>query len=204
MATTEHQWPTPMITPDQITLGILAGGRATRLGGADKAWLQRDGIDQATRWRDRFAGEVGPMLISANRQLERCALAGLEPVPDRLAGNPGPLAGLDALADACRTPWLLTIPVDLVEIEPHLLAGLIGAANADGACARDDDGLQPLIALWRVAALRAAVAAALAAGELAVQALHRRLDFAQVHFPGLRFGNLNTPADLSAAGFPLE
>jgi len=37
-----------MITPDQITLGILAGGRATRLGGADKAWLRRGGMDQAT------------------------------------------------------------------------------------------------------------------------------------------------------------
>ena len=193
-----------MITPEQITLGILAGGRATRLGGAEKAWLQRGGIDQATRWRDRFSGEVGAMLISANRQLERYTVAGLEPVPDRLAGNPGPLAGLDALADACRTPWLLTIPVDLVEIGPHLLADLIHAANADGACARDDDGLQPLIALWRVVALRAGVDAALAAGELAVQALHRRLEIAQVYFPGLRFGNLNTPADLSAAGFALE
>ena len=192
-----------MIAPDQITLGILAGGLATRLGGADKAWLQRDGVDQATRWRDRFAGEVGAMLISANRQLQRCALAGLDPVPDRLPGNLGPLAGLDALADACRTPWLLTIPVDVVEVGPHLLAGLIDAANAGGACACacDDDGLQPLIALWRVEALRAAVAAALAADELAVQALQRRLDIVQVHFPGLRFGNLNTPADLSAAGF---
>ena len=193
-----------MITPEQITLGILAGGRATRLRGVDKAWLQRGGIDQATRWRDRFAGEVGAMLISANRHLERCALAGLEPVPDRIAGNLGPLAGLDALAHACGTPWLLTIPVDLVETGPHLLAGLIGAANADGACARDDDGLQPLIALWRVAALRAAVAAALAAEEFAVQALHRRLDIAQVHFQGVRFGNLNMPADLSAAGFAPE
>ena len=193
-----------MIAPHQITLGILAGGSATRLGGADKAWLQRDGIGQATRWRDRFVGEVGAMLISANRQLERYGVAGLVPVPDRIAGNLGPLAGLDALADACRTPWLLTIPVDLVEIEPHLLAGLIEAAHVDGACARDDDGLQPLIALWRVDALRAAVAATLAADELAVQALHRRLDIAQLHFRGMRFGNLNTPADLSAAGFALE
>ena len=190
-----------MIAPDQITLGILAGGNATRLGGVDKAWLQRGGIDLASRWRDRFTGEVGAMLISANRQLERCAVAGLVPVPDRLAGNLGPLAGLDALADACRTPWLLTIPVDLVEIEPHLLAGLIESAHVDGACARDDDGLQPLIALWRVDALRDAVAAALAAGELAVQDLHHRLDIAQVHFRGVRFGNLNTPADLSAAGY---
>ena len=29
---------------DAITLGILAGGRASRLGGRDKAWLQRNGV----------------------------------------------------------------------------------------------------------------------------------------------------------------
>lgn len=193
-----------MITPDQITLGILAGGRGTRLGGVDKAWLQRGGIDQATRWRQRFEGEVSAMLISVNRQMDRCIMTGLQPVPDRLAGDLGPIAGLDALADACRTPWLLTVPVDLVEIDRRVLAGLAGAKGADGACARDDDGLQPLVALWRVAALQEAVAAALAAADLAVQALHRRLDICQVRFEGLRFGNLNTPADLIAAGFKRE
>ena len=31
------------------TLGILAGGRATRLGGTDKAWLRRDGVPQVVR-----------------------------------------------------------------------------------------------------------------------------------------------------------
>lgn len=192
-----------MIPSDQITLGILAGGRATRLGGAGKAWLQRGGIDQATRWRERFAGETGALLISANRELARCARSGYKPVPDRRVGDFGPLAGLDALADACRTPWLLTIPVDLVEIDQRLLARLSEAARADGACARDDEGLQPLIALWRVAPLRAAVADAMAAGELAVQALHRRLDIAEVPFQGMRFGNLNSPADLATAGFTL-
>ena len=194
-----------MIKPDQITLGILAGGRATRLGGADKAWLQRAGIAQAPRWRVRFARDVGTMLISTNRDFARCAQSGFEPIPDRRVGDLGPLAGLDALANACRTPWLLTIPVDLVEIDQHLLARLGSeAANADGACARDGDGLQPLVALWRVAPLRVAVAAAIAAGELAVQALHRRLDIAQVSFAGMRFGNLNSPADLAAAGFTRE
>ena len=32
-----------------ITVGILGGGRATRLGGADKAWLIRDGQPQVLR-----------------------------------------------------------------------------------------------------------------------------------------------------------
>ena len=33
-----------MRVPGGVTLGLIAGGRATRLGGIDKAWLLRDGV----------------------------------------------------------------------------------------------------------------------------------------------------------------
>lgn len=189
-------------TCSTITLGILAGGRATRLGGLDKAWLRRDGVPQVLRWRDRFAGEVAATLVSANRDLPRYHAAGLEAVADASEADIGPLAGLAALAQVCRTPWLLTIPVDLVAVDAGLLEALAGACTTtDGACARDDDGLQPLVALWRVAALEPAVRAAIDSGDVAVQALQRRLGMAAVRFQGVRLGNLNTPQDLTAAGF---
>src|SRR5690606_32957426 len=96
------------------TLGILAGGRALRLGGRDKAWLERDGTPQVLRWRNRFQGQVDEMLVSANQAHERYREYGIEVVSDAVPGA-GPLAGLDALARACSTPWLLTLPVDLVD-----------------------------------------------------------------------------------------
>lgn len=183
-----------------ITLGILAGGRATRLGGLDKAWLQRDSVSQVLRWRDRFASEVSTTLVSANRDLPRYAATGLSAVADGIEGDIGPLAGLAALVAACRTPWLLTIPVDLVVVDEGLLPALVTACSADGACACDDDGAQPLVALWRVAALGPAVRTAIDSGDVAVHALQNRLDLASVRFQGVRFGNLNTPDDLAAAG----
>ena len=187
------------IAREDITLGILAGGRATRLGGRDKAWLERDGIAQVVRLARRFGAETGALLVSANRELPRYALAGINAVPDRIQ-DAGPLGGLDALAAACDTPWLLTVPVDLVDTNDCLLRSLVSAAAATGARAQDESGLQPLVALWRVDALRDAAAAALRDGSLAVQALQLRLDMALVHFAGVRFGNLNTPDDLRAAG----
>jgi len=188
------------VTPSAITLGILAGGRATRLGGLDKAWLERGGVAQVVRWQRRFASEAGTVLVSANRDPDRYLQAGLLPVADRCAPARGPLAGLDALADACATPWLLTIPVDLVGVNECLLPTLAAGAAAHGAYAVDEDGPQPLVALWRTVALREAVARALEADELSVQALQARLDMAPVRLAGVRFGNLNTPADLAAAG----
>ena len=181
-----------------MTLGLLAGGAGSRLGGVDKAWLRRDGVAQVLRLAQRLSGETASTLVSVNRDLGRYAEAGLAAVPDRHP-DIGPIAGLDALAAACATPWLLTLPVDLFDVNDCLLRSL-AAAGGEGAFAIDDDGAQPLVALWRVGSLRDAVDDALAANEVAVHALQARIGMVGVRFAGFRFGNLNTPEDLVAAG----
>lgn len=188
-----------MPAPGDTTLGILAGGRASRLGGRDKAWLQRGGVPQVLRIARRFAGECGGVLVSANRDLPRFATHGLGAVADRVAGI-GPLGGLDALASHCATPWMFTVPVDIVDANDCLLRTL-AQAGGDGAFAEDDDGLQPLVALYRTASLREAVAAAIATGDHSVQAMQARMGLARVRFAGFRYGNLNTPDDLRLAGY---
>ena len=192
-----------MFAADALTLGLLAGGLGSRLGGVDKAWLQRDGIPQVLRFAHRFPGETGPVLVSANRDLQRYAEAGLQAVPDRLPAGSGPLAGIEALADACTTPWLLTLPVDLFDVNDCLVRTLASGASDAGAVAEDGDGLQPLVALYRAAPLRSALTGAIAAGELAPRRLQERLQLPCVRFAGVRFGNLNTPQDLAAARIAL-
>ena len=194
---------TRTIAPDDIALGLIAGGRATRLGGVDKAWLTRGGVPQVLRWMRRFPGEHGPVRVSANRDFERYAAHGLTVVGDRHP-DLGPISGLDALAQACATPWLLTLPVDLVGVNDCLVRTLVSKRDIDGAFARDDDGVQPLVALWRIEALRAACDTAIANGETAIYRLQATLRMAEVAFTGFRFGNLNTPDDLRAAGIDPE
>lgn len=184
---------------DMVTLGILAGGRATRLGGRDKAWLERDGLPQVLRIARRFP-EVARVLVSANADAAAYARHGLETVADNVI-DAGPVGGLEALAHACDGDWLLTLPVDLVGFNECLLATLRAEAGRDGAWAEDEDGRQPLVALWRVPALREQASAALAAGDFPVQRLQARLDMARVRFAGVRFGNINSFDDLRAAGF---
>jgi molybdopterin-guanine dinucleotide biosynthesis protein A len=187
-----------VIAAHDITLGLLAGGAGSRLCGVDKAWLRRGGVPQVLRLAKRLSDETSSTLLSANRDPARYAEAGLIASPDRRTGI-GPIAGLDALVNACTTPWLLTVPVDLVDVNDCLLRSL-AAAGGDGAFAIDDDGAQPLVALWRVEALRDALSQALAENEIAVHALQARMGMAGVRFAGFRFGNLNTPGDLAAAG----
>jgi molybdopterin-guanine dinucleotide biosynthesis protein A len=181
-----------------VSLGILAGGRATRLGGIDKAWLQRDGKAQVLRIAQRFDGRVSSVLVSANQQLPRYAALGFTAIADRHA-DIGPMGGLDALLSICRTPWLLTLPVDLVDVNDCLLPTLGAHAGDFGTFAVDDDGPQPLVALWRVDGLQPAVVEAISAGDCSMHALQARLRMTGVRCAGVRFGNLNTPSDLAVA-----
>ena len=180
-----------------MTLGILAGGRATRLGGIDKAWLHRDGIHQVIRLCDILAPQFSTTLVSANRNLSRYVDHNLQTVTDRTS-DAGPISGIDALVGACRTRWLLTIPVDVLSVPVDLLERL--ATTGQGAFAADDDGQQPLVALWPVAETKDAVASALASNTYAVYALQARLHMPEIRFQAFRFGNLNTSNDLDAAG----
>ena len=191
------------ISSSAITLGLIAGGKASRLGGIDKAWLERGGVPQVLRWQRRFSPEVGVTLVSANRDLDRYAAHDLITIPDRQPDT-GPLGGLDALAAVCMTPWLFTLPVDLVGTNDCLLRTLANLRDEDGAFAVDDDGTQPLVALWRRDALRAGCAAVLTTGEHGVQSLQSRLRMRRVVFSGFRFGNLNTPDDLHNAGIAMD
>jgi molybdopterin-guanine dinucleotide biosynthesis protein A len=187
-------------TRADLSLGLFAGGRASRLGGLDKAWLRRDGEAQVLRLLRAYRGQVAQVLVSANRDLQRYRPLDVHALAD-VRPDLGPLGGLDALAAACTTPWLFTLPVDAVTLDERLLPALIAAQDGQGAYAVDDDGEQPLFALWPVAALRAALAQALAQRRLAVRELQAALGMTALRLDGLRFGNLNRPEDLLAHGF---
>ena len=193
------------IAREALTLGVLAGGQGTRLGGCAKAWIVRDGMTQVERLVRRFDRDVAHVLVSANRDAVRFESLGLTVVADRVPDQ-GPLGGLEALAAACTTPWLLTVPVDLVFVNDCLVSTL-SSAGKTGASVEDEDGPQPLVALWNVAALRTALPAEAVvipakAGihDLSVQGLQARLHMPRIRLPGVRFGNLNTFDDLAHAG----
>ena len=69
-----------MITPQDITGLVLAGGQGTRMGGADKGLQLLDGTPLALHALRRLAPQVGTMLVSANRNHAAYAAFGA-PVP---------------------------------------------------------------------------------------------------------------------------
>lgn len=182
-----------------VTRGILAGGQATRLGGADKALLQFRGNSLLERTLAAFGTGHGQVLVSYNGNSAAMDGPGLRVLPDLRAGHPGPLAGIEALLAESDSEYLLVLPVDLRDIPPGMSEALLQTIQqrspGQGLVVRDGDGLQPLVALWPVSTARIAVKAALDAGELSVQRLQRSLEFSIHDLSPWRLGNLNSPED---------
>ncbi len=190
-----------MIGRDQITLGILAGGQARRLGGVDKAFAEYRGQSLLARTLGAMGEGYSEILLSHPGNEPRLARMPLRVVPDRRTDFPGPLAGIEALLYATCSPWLLTLPVDVRDIPLDLCQALCEAAAGSGVVIQDAQGLQPIIGLWQVAAVRPVVTAALNSSQLAAHRLVSALGLKVHDISPLRLGNLNTPADFEPADF---
>lgn len=191
-----------MIPRTAITLGILAGGRGERLGGRDKAWVRHYGKPLLQHTLSAFPGAFAERLVSTRAADPRFERMQLRPVFDLRPDFAGPLAGLEALAAACTSAWLLTVPVDLFRLPDGLAEAMRGAVSRDGVVVRDASGLQPLLGLWRTQALRKALQALLDANESAAHRLGSQLDLARLDVAPRLFANLNTPEDLQDPSGP--
>lgn len=193
-----------MVAPG-LTIAILAGGAASRLGGRDKGLAPFEGRALIDHVLDAAAAmHAAPVerLIVANRNLDDYARRA-RTITDLVPGHRGPLAGVAAALAACRTPWLLTLPVDCPDPPADLHARLAQAAARDAAgalVAHDGERRQPLFALYRADLARAAALAAEAGTGVArwQDAIGARdVDFADRR---RQFMNLNTPEDFIAHG----
>src|SRR4051812_13711902 len=100
-----------MATPF-LTVAILAGGAASRLGGRDKGLEPIDGIPLVARARaygeHAIVGDIDFVII-ANRHLDEYARYG-RVCSDAIEGFRGPLAGVAAALEAAAAERVLTLP----------------------------------------------------------------------------------------------
>ena len=185
-----------MIPPGAVTLGILAGGRGERFGGRDKAWIEHGGRPLLAHATERLSGGFAARLVSARDADPRHGELGLVPIFDRRPAFAGPLAGLEALAHACPTPWLLTLPVDLAGMPEDLPARLWSLRGEHGAGTRDAGGPQPLLTLWHAPTLARAATAALEAGQGAAWRLVETLRLPALDLSPRVLSNFNTSESL--------
>jgi molybdopterin-guanine dinucleotide biosynthesis protein A len=184
---------------------ILAGGRSCRMGGGDKCLMPLMGKPMLAHVLERMRPQCGDILINSNSEPELFSHFAMPVMADVTEGFQGPLAGLltglrwarmrgaDHLVSvACDTPFL---PVDLVS----RLSAALDIQDTQIAIAADQKHSHPVIGLWPTA-LANRLEADLLAGTRAMHRWLSHLPVAEVHFAAHHFQNINTPADLRAAG----
>lgn len=189
---------------------ILAGGRATRMGGGDKGLRRLGGKPLISHVIARLGPQCGRLAINANGDPARLSAFGLPVLPDTVPDFPGPLAGVLAGLDwaaALGAPAIITAAADTPFLPADLVARLIAAAGPQGlalAASPDAAGTlqrHPTFGLWPVT-LRHDLRAALEGG------LRKIVRWTDGHGAGTAafeaapfdpFFNVNTPEDLTLA-----
>lgn len=182
---------------------LLAGGRAARLGGIDKTALGAAGSTLLDRALDASAGARRTVVVGL-RDGARAPADVVLVREDPPFG--GPVSGLAAALDAlpAGAPTTLVLACDLVRPAEAVAAlragsaqvGSSSSAAADGWVAVDDDGRrQPLLALYRSAALRRAVASLGEVDGASLRRLIAPLDIVEVPVPSALCADVDTPDD---------
>lgn len=189
---------------------ILAGGRATRMGGGDKGLLPLAGRTILAHVVSRLEPQVAALALNANGDPSRFGDFGLPVLPDSLPDRPGPLAGVLAGLDwaaGLGADAVVSAAADTPFLPRDLVAGLGAAAGTSGlalAASRDQDGRlwrHPTFGLWPVA-LRGDLRAALEGGLRKVVQWTDGHGAGTAEFPSLPidpFFNVNTPDELIEA-----
>jgi molybdopterin-guanine dinucleotide biosynthesis protein A len=143
--------------PEEVTGLVLAGGRGSRMGGADKGLQNFNGMPLALHAVLRLQPQVGEIMVNANRNLSAYESFGVQVWPDAIPDFAGPLAGFLTGLERSETQWVVTVPCDTPLFPADLVERLAEAAERDDAeiamaSAREADGqlrTQPVFCLLR-------------------------------------------------------
>ena len=177
---------------------VLAGGRATRMGGEDKG-LQL--LKDKPLWQhvaDTLAAQVSAMALSANRHIDIYQRSGYPVYQDNLTGYPGPLAGMLSVMQQSQSEWFLFCPCDTPFIPACLAERLVQQRGSSSVVwVHDGERDHPTIALMN-RSLIPDLQHYLTTGERRVMMFMRQAGGHTVDFSDLKpaFVNVNTTEDL--------
>ena len=185
-----------------ISAIILSGGRATRMGGADKGLVALQKNPLIAHVIKRLKPQVDEILINANREITAYEAFGLPVLKDENDDFLGPLAGFLLGLKHAKHDYVLTVPCDSpllpLDLAERLLNG-IAAALADIAVASSDGDTHPVFCLMKKSVLPS-LTEYLASGERKVSTWQKSQKYVEVDFSDCAdaFINLNTFEDLKA------
>ena len=179
---------------------ILAGGKATRMEGANKALIPFLSRPMISHVIERLLPQVDDIIINANQEAEAFSSFHLAVLSDEVTGYAGPLAGLHTGLKASQNEWVLCVPCDSPLLPKNIAESLMQAAikeNADIAIPKTNVQNHPVFCLCKKS-LAADLANYLHHGGRKVTEWQQTQRCIEVHFDDeSAFSNINTFEDLA-------
>ena len=183
-----------------ITAIILAGGRATRMGGVDKGLISLQNKPLIAHVIRRLQPQVDEILLNANREIAQYEAFGFKVLQDENQGFSGPLAGILLGLKHAKHDLVLSVPCDSpllpLDLAERLTKNML-ESQADIAIASSEGNAHPVFCLMKKSVLLSLIDF-LEAGERKVSAWQKSQAYCEVDFSDCNnaFVNLNTLEEL--------
>ena len=183
-----------------ITSIILAGGRATRMNGADKGLISLQNKPLISHVISRLQPQADEIFINANREIAQYVAFGFKVLQDENQDFAGPLAGILLGLKHAKHELVLSVPCDSpllpLDLALRIYNGML-ENHADIAVASSDGSTHPVFCLMKKSVLPSLIDF-LDAGERKVSAWQKSQAYCEVDFSDCNnaFVNLNTLEEL--------
>lgn len=179
---------------------MLAGGKASRMGGQNKGLIKLAGKTLIEHVMDRLDPQLTNRFISANEAISEYESLGYPVVQDVIPGQLGPLAGIYTTMQVAKKDWLLVVPCDVPLLPLDYAERMLNHDGSVKAYVAFDGERQHSGCCLLHHSLQADLQQALEQNHLAVHHFLTEHDAQQVDFSDhcQAFININTPEQLEA------
>jgi molybdenum cofactor guanylyltransferase len=191
-----------------VSATILAGGRATRMNGADKGLMPLQQKPLVQYVIERLTPQVDEIHINANREIDAYKRLKYAVLQDENADFIGPLAGFSLALKHAKHTLVLTVPCDSPLLPLNLVQRLLSGmteAQADIAVAHSDGNVHPVFCLMKKSVLPS-LQSYINSGQRKVSTWQKSLPYVEIDFSDCSdaFTNLNTVEELKTLELKLK
>ena len=189
---------------NEITGVVLAGGKSTRFGGIDKAFVPIGGVPMVAKIIERLGKLFDNIIVVTGNPSKYKTLSRVKAVGDILK-NHGPLGGIHSAMVNSNAPFIFVVSCDMPFIDTGIILkqiALIKKFEAEAYVIRVDSIIQPLHAIYCCSLADKLHKFISSSSDHSVMAFLRKLNAGYLDIAGnpdvhRAFININIPQDIN-------
>ena len=183
-----------MLDTNDLSIGILAGGKATRMNNKDKGLINLKGKPFVERLIEIIKPHTSNIIINANRNISEYEKYGYPVIRDEMEDFQGPLSGIYSMLKSSSSKYLFTLPCDCPNFKWEVIELFMkNVTSKELYIAHNHDRSQPVFMLISKSKLNS-LKDFLENGERKIDSWYQQNDHEYIYFEKEKhfFDNINT------------